>query len=458
MIGAVLLQVVLIFLNATFASAEIAVISMNDNRLAKLAQDGDKRALRLAALTRQPARFLATIQVAITLAGLLGSAFAAESFAGPLVARLAPLLPQVSPGVLKSGSVVLITLVLAYFNLVFGELVPKRIAMKKAETLALALSGLLYGVSRVFAPLVFLLTLSTNAMLRLFGIDPEEDEEQVSEEEIRMMVTAGNRQGILDAEESQIIENVFAFDDITAEQICTHRVDVICLDTEDGPEAWDAAIFGGRHTYYPVCEGSVDQIQGVLDTKAYFRLETKSRQAVMEKAVKKACLIPESMKANVLFRNMRTRGFYFAVVIDEYGGLSGIVTLRDLMEALVGDLREEEESPRPEDIAQLDENRWVICGGADIDDVSRALGVPLPSDSCDTFGGYICGVLDEIPEDGAAPLVETEELIIKVHSVQGHRIGRATVEKRSKGVCQDPCKDAEAAVFDTSAATADFPA
>lgn len=458
MLGAVLLQVVLIFLNAAFASAEIAVISMNDNRLAKLAEDGDKRALRLTALTRQPARFLATIQVAITLAGLLGSAFAAESFAGPLVARLAPLLPQVSPGVLKSVSVILITLILAYFNLVFGELVPKRIAMKKADSLGLAMSGLLHGVSKVFAPLVFLLTLSTNAILRILGIDPEEGEEQVSEEEIRMMLTAGNRQGIIDEDESQIIENVFAFDDITAEQICTHRVDVVYLDTEDGVEEWDGEIFGGRHTYYPVCEGSIDEILGVLDTKEYFRMETKTREAVMAKAVKKACFIPESMKANVLFRNMRTKGFYFAVVIDEYGGLSGIVTLHDLMEALVGDLWEEEETPKPEAIRQVDEDKWLIWGWADIDDVSEALRIPLPADHCDTFGGFICGVLDEIPEDGAEPLVETEELRIKVHSVQGHRIGCTTVEKRSKGVRPAPSENAEAAAFDPSTDAADFPA
>lgn len=431
MLGAVLLQVVLIFLNATFASAEIAVISMNATRLAKMAEDGDKRALRLTALTCQPARFLATIQVAITLAGLLGSAFAAESFAGPLVERLAQVLPQIAPSVLKSASVVLITLVLAYFNLVFGELVPKRIAMKKADALGLALSGLLHSVSKVFAPLVFLLTLSTNGILRLFGIDPEEGEEQVSEEEIRMMLTAGNRQGIIDADESQIIENVFAFDDITAEQICTHRIDVVYLDTEDDMEEWADSVCGGRHTYYPVCAGSIDEVQGVLDTKEYFRLETKTREAVMEKAVKKACFIPETMKANVLFRNMRKKGFYFAVVIDEYGGLSGIVTLHDLMEALVGDLREEEEAPKPEDIQQLDENKWLVYGWADIDDVGEALGLALPGELYDTFGGFICGVLDEIPEDGAEAYLETDDLIIKVHSVESHRIGCTTVEKKT---------------------------
>ncbi len=431
MLGALFLQVILIFLNATFASAEIAVISMNDTRLLAKAERGDKRAMRLFRLTRQPARFLATIQVAITLAGLLGSAFAAESFAEPLVKQISAVVPQISVSVLKSVSVILITLILAYFNLVFGELVPKRIAMKKAEALGLALSGLLHGVSKVFAPLVFLLTLSTNGVLRLLGIDPEEDEEKVSEEEIRMMLTAGNKQGIIDEDESQIIENVFEFDDITAEQICTHRVDIACLDTEDDMQAWEKIIYEGRYTYYPVCSGNIDEIVGVLDTKDYFRIEAKDQAEIVKKAVKKAYFIPETMKANVLFRNMRKKRCYFALVIDEYGGLSGIVTLHDLMEALVGDLYDAEDQ-REETIRYLGENRWEVYGCADVSEVSQALGVSLPERLYDTFGGFLCGILDEIPEDGAELFVETECLRIQILSVENHRIGVTTVEKKNE--------------------------
>ena len=347
MIGPIILQIVLIFLNATFASAEIAVISMNDNKLKKLAADGDKRAIKLSALTMQPARFLATIQVAITLAGLLGSAFAADSFAGPLVNTMMRWGITIPENVLKSVSVILITLILAYFNLVFGELVPKRIAMKKAESLALGMSGLLHGVSKIFAPLVFLLTVSTNLILRLIGINPDEDDEKVSEEEIRMLLMEGNQQGVIDSVESEIIQNVFEFDDITVEQICTHRVDVLALSTEDTLQEWEKIIYDGRHTYYPVCGDSIDEILGVLDIKDYFRCGKKNLEDLITKAVKKAYFIPESMKANVLFKNMRQKGVYFAVVIDEYGGLSGIITLHDLMEALVGDLHDEEEEEKP---------------------------------------------------------------------------------------------------------------
>lgn len=430
MIGPIILQIVLIFLNATFASAEIAVISMNDNKLKKLAADGDKRAIKLSALTMQPARFLATIQVAITLAGLLGSAFAADSFAGPLVNTMMRWGITIPENVLKSVSVILITLILAYFNLVFGELVPKRIAMKKAESLALGMSGLLHGVSKIFAPLVFLLTVSTNLILRLIGINPDEDDEKVSEEEIRMLLMEGNQQGVIDSVESEIIQNVFEFDDITVEQICTHRVDVLALSTEDTLQEWEKIISDGRHTYYPVCGDSIDEILGVLDIKDYFRCGKKNLEDLITKAVKKAYFIPESMKANVLFKNMRQKGVYFAVVIDEYGGLSGIITLHDLMEALVGDLHDEEEEEKPEEIKQIDDNQWLIYGCADIDDVSEELAVDLPVEIYDTFGGFICGLIAEIPEDGKGFAIETESLAIEVHSVENHRIGSATVVKK----------------------------
>lgn len=340
MIGPLVLQIVLIFLNATFAAAEIAVISMKEAKLEKLAEDGDRRAKRLTALTEQPAKFLATIQVAITLAGLLGSAFAAESFAVPLARTLAGTGIGVPENVIKSASVIVITLILAYFNLVFGELVPKRIAMKKAEGLALGMSGILHGVSRLFAPLVFLLTVSTNGILRLCGINPNDDDEMVSEEEIRTMVLAGRRQGTIDQEENDMIQNVFEFDDITAEKLLTHRLDLVWLSTEDEGEEWDEIIHATRHSYYPVCGKTPDQVVGVLNTKDYFCLEDKRRESVLEKAVEQAYFVPESIKGNVLLRQMKGRGKYFAVVVDEYGGLSGIVTLHDLVEALVGELPE----------------------------------------------------------------------------------------------------------------------
>ena len=333
-----LLQAALIGLNAVFACAEIAVISMNDTRLARLAASGDKRAARLARLTSQPARFLATIQVAITLSGFLGSAFAAENFSDGLVAWLLSLGVPVPAATLDAVAVVLITLVLSYFTLVFGELVPKRLAMRKAEPLALGMSALLCTIARAFAPIVWLLTASTNGVLRLLGVDPNAHEETVSEEEIRMMVDEGSEKGVIDRAEKEFIQNVFEFDDRTAGEIATHRTEVQLLWTEDGQEEWERTIRAGRHSRYPVCEGSADNVMGVLDVRDYLCLEDKNRAAVMEKAVRPAYFVPECVRADVLFRNMKRTGEPMAVVLDEYGGFEGIVTMNDLLEQLVGEL------------------------------------------------------------------------------------------------------------------------
>lgn len=427
-----LLQVVLIALNAIFASAEIAVISTNETKLKKMAQDGDKRAGRLVNLTEQPARFLATIQVAITLAGMLSSAFAAESFAGPLAAALAATGIGIPENVLKSACLLVITVVLAYFNLVFGELVPKRVAMKKSESLALALSGLLAAVYKISAPLVWLLTASTNGILRLVGIDPNDNGEEVSEEEIRMMLEAGNEKGTFDEEEVEMIQNVFAFDDTSVEEVCTHRVDVVTLDLDDDMEVWEDTIQNTRFTYYPISGEDDDDIIGVLDTKDFFRLADRSRESVMANAVDKPYFVPETVKADVLLTNMKRERKYFAILLDEYGGLSGIITLRDIMQLLVGDFYEEEEEVEESEILRTGDMEWKISGSADLEEVAEALDVTLPVEEYETFGGYICGVLGHVPDDGTSFLVDTEQMQIQVHNVDNHRILSTTVLVKPK--------------------------
>ena len=426
-LGPIVLQVVLIGLNAVFASAELAVISMNDAKLQKLAKDGDMRAKRLVSLTEQPAKFLATIQVAITLAGLLGSAFAAENFAGALAEAVQKTGVGISESVLKSAAVFLITLVLAYFNLVFGELVPKRVAMKKTESMALGMSGVLTAVSKIFSPLVALLTVSTNGILKLMGIDPEDEEEVVSEEEIYMMLEVGNEKGTIDREETEWIRNVFAFDDTALDEICTHRVDVTALALEESMEEWNETILNSRYTCYPIYNEDMDDIVGVLHTKDYFRLQDRSREAVLKYAVEKPYFVPEIMKADVLFRNMKQEKKKFAVVLDEYGGFSGIITMNDLLELLVGDIYEEET-----EIQAVSEDTWKIKGSASLDDVAEAVGVSLPVEEYDTFGGYVFGMLGKIPEDGSRFTMETDHMEICVEQVENHRVVEALVSHRKK--------------------------
>ena len=430
MLVPIILLIVLIFLNATFASAEIAVLSVNSTKLKKMASEGNSKAKKLLKLTEQPAKFLATIQVAITLAGLLQSAFAAENFAEPLAYFIFEKNTAIPIDILKTICIVVITFVLAYFTLVFGELVPKRIAMKKSESMALGMAGMLRGVSKIFAPLVGLLTVSTNGVLRLFGINPNEAEEPVTEDDILMILEEGNEQGTILEEENEIIQNVFEFNDITAGDIATHRVDVNILWTDDDDSAWAETIHKSRHTLYPICENSADDIIGILNAKDYFRLDSKDRETVLKEAVRPAYFVPKTIKADVLFRNMKATRNSLAVVLDERGGMDGIVTMYDLIEELVGDLNEEPEEFDKLDptITKISENQWKIQGNIPLEDLHEETGLNFETEDYDTFTGLVFDVLETIPNDGPQEIeVELPEMKVSITRIEAHQIDEATI-------------------------------
>ena len=422
-----LLQVVLISLNAIFACAEIAVITIKDNRLLQLAEQGDKRAKHLVTLTAQPANFLAVIQVAITLSGFLGSAFAADSFSDPLVEWLVSLGVPIRTTTLDSIAVVLITLILSYVTLVFGELVPKRIAMQNAERLGLGLSGIVWFIARLFKPVVFFLTLSTNAVLRLLHIDPNAENETVSEEEIRMMVTQGTQKGSIDATESTMIQNIFEFDDLCVSEFATHRTDVVVLWMDESTEDWARTIRETRHSRYPVCEETVDNVVGVLVLKEYIRVEDKSKENLLKEAVKPAYFVPEGVKADVLFRQLKASRNHFAVVLDEYGGMFGIITMNDLLEQIVGEFGDTEEVSNEAEIQRVDADTWRILGIASLDEVATQLGVELPTEEYDTFGGMVFGFYGTVPSDGTTFEIDILNLHVKVLEIRDHRIERTLV-------------------------------
>lgn len=427
-----LVQIILIALNAIFASAEIAVLSVKETKLEKMAEEGNKKAIRLTHLTSEPSKFLSTIQVAITLSGFLGSAFAADNFSDPLVEFLIGLGIGIPRSTLNTLSVVVITLILSYFTLIFGELVPKRIAMKKSEQLALAISGLVSAISTLFKPIVWFLSLSTNAILRLCGIDPTETDDAVSEEEIRMMVDAGSEKGAIDYEEKEFIQNVFEFDDLMAGEIATHRTDVTILFLEDSDEEWEQIIHDSRHTLYPVCDNSPDQVVGILNAKDYFRLSDKTRQSVLEGAVRPAYFVPETVKADVLFRNMKQGHHSLAVILDEYGGMVGIVTLNDLIEELVGELSEDIPDFGSSDpqIEQQTDSSWEINGNIPLDEIKEETGIDLENDDYDTLGGLVFDILGLIPQDGPQNIdLEVAQLHIHVSYIKDHQIEKATIER-----------------------------
>ena len=430
-----LIQVFLIGLNAIFAAAEIAVISLNDAKLDALAAKGNRKAARLARLTSQPAKFLATIQVAITLSGFLGSAFAADNFSDRLVNWILGFGINVPRESLHALSVIVITLILSYFTLIFGELVPKRVAMRKSESLALGISGLITVIAKLFAPIVWLLTISTNAMLRLLGIDPNADDEEIGEEEIRMMVNSSSEKGRIAPEEQQLIQNIFEFDDITASEISVHRTDVNILWMDDPMHVWDEEIHRGNRTRYPICEDTNDNIIGVLNTKRYFRLENRDRDTVMREAVLAPYFVPENIKADVLFKNMKEEHHPLAILLNEYGGVTGIVTMNDLLQALVGDFEPymQSQETTPSIIPLNDDHceRWSINGSAPIKDVNSILDIQLNAQGCETFGGYVFTLIGIVPENTDTPIhLTTDTLDIEVKQIKKRQIQQTIVTKR----------------------------
>ena len=424
-----LVQLILIALNAIFASAEIAVLSMNETKLERMAEQGDSRAKRLVRLTQEPARFLATIQVAITLSGFLGSAFAADNFSEPLVDWVAGMGVDIPRSTLDTVAVILITLILSYFTLVFGELVPKRIAMKKSDELAMGVSGLVTGISIFFKPIVSFLSISTNTVLKIFGIDPNETEDRVSEEEIRMLVDAGSEKGTIDHQEKEFIQKVFEFNDIMAGTIATHRTDVTILWMSDDVKEWDETIHNTRHTLYPVCGDSIDRVIGILNAKDYFRLKEKNKDTVIDSAISAPYFVMETTKADVLFKNMKQSKQSMAIVLDEYGGMVGIVTLIDLLEEIVGDLNDIEPVSPEETVVRISDNKWEVKGNIRLSDIEDATGVTFAAEDCDTFTGFLFQKFSMVPKDGAAKIeLEIENMHIIIDKIKEHQVEHAIIE------------------------------
>jgi putative hemolysin len=422
------LQLVLIMVNAVFACAEIALLSVNETKLEKLSASGDKRAKRLFALTREPAKFLATIQVGITLSGFLGSAFAADNFSEKLVGALVVCGVTIPIDTLDAIAVVFITFILSFFTLVLGELVPKRIAMKKAEDLAFAMSGFVALISRLFAPVVWLLTQSTNTLLRLLHIDPDAEEEKITEEGIRMLVDAGSEKGAIEEQEQEIIHRVFEFNNKIAGEVMTHRLDVILLWLKDDDETWEKTIIENRHSYYPICADSCDEITGILSAKDYLSLKDRRRETVLRQAVRSVQFVPRLVRTDMLFNNMKKKRNHFAVVLDDYGGMSGIVTMSDLLEELVGDLEDDNSVP-PEKplIEQIEPRLWRVSGAAPLDKLAGTVNLPLPIDKYDTVAGFVFSLLGQIPDDGQTPIFEYCGLRIEVLAIREHRLETALV-------------------------------
>ena len=428
--GPLLLQLVLILINGWFAATEVAILSLNELKLRSDAEEGDKVAAKLLKLSEAPNKFLSTIQVCITLAGFLGSAFAAEAFSDPLAQAILNAGAKIDPELLDTLCVVGITLILSYFTLVLGELTPKRIAMHYPDKMARIGLKVITFCSALFRPLVWLLSASTNGLLRLLGIDPNADEEEVTEEDIRALVDMGEESGAIEEAEKEMIENIFEFNNLTAENVMTHRTDVTAIWVD---ESWDVILQTIRETglsRFPVYQEDMDDIIGTLNTRVFLlNMQTEKPRTVRE-MLREAYFVPSTVQADMLFRNMQMKKIHMAIVIDEYGGMSGIVTMEDLLEEIVGNIYDEFDPQAEAEITRVDEDTWRISGQAALEDVADALDVELPlEEDYDTLGGLIFSQFTTIPEDGSTPELECHGLHIQVELIEDHRIERALVTK-----------------------------
>ncbi len=428
--GPLLLQLVLILINGWFAATEVAILSLNELKLRADAEEGDKVAEKLLKLSEAPNKFLSTIQVCITLAGFLGSAFAAESFSDPLAQAILNAGAKIDPALLDALCVVGITLVLAFFTLVLGELTPKRIAMHDPEKMARMGLGIISFCSELFRPVVWLLSVSTNGLLRLLGIDPNAEEEEVTEEDIRALVDMGEESGAIEEAEKEMIENIFEFNNLTAENVMTHRTDVTAIWVD---EEWDVILQTIRETglsRFPVYNEDMDDIIGTLNTRVFLLNMQTEHPRTMREMIREAYFVPSSVQADQLFRNMQMKKIHMAIVIDEYGGMSGIVTMEDLLEEIVGNIYDEFDPLAEAEITRVDDETWRISGQAALGDVADALGVELPlNEDYDTLGGLIFSQFTLIPEDGSHPEVDCHGLHIVVDKIEDHRIESALVTK-----------------------------
>ena len=398
-----LLLLVLILVNAFFAMSEIAVISLNDAKIDKMAEEGHKKAKKVVKLTENSAAFLSTIQIGVTLAGFLTSASASQTFVEKFGATLVSwfgAFGQSHAGFLNGLSLVLVTVIMSYFSLVLGELVPKKIAIENPEKVSFAVVGVLLFVKRIMRPFIALLSASTNLCVRLLGIDPGSEPENVTEEEIRMMVDVGEEKGVIEESQKEMINNIFEFDDTPVDEIMTHRTDVVAVEITDSIDSTVKVAVEEGFSRIPVFEDDLDNIVGVIyvkDLLPYVGSEIPAADTLSQK-MREVYFVPETKNCRDLFTEMTEKRIQLAVVVDEYGGTVGMVTLEDLVEEIFGDIEDEHDNTSYIS-KQIDEHEYVLSGRLEIEKVNETFGLDLPeSDEYLTVGGLILNQYQSFPK------------------------------------------------------------
>ncbi len=432
----IILLVVLIFINAFFSMSEMAIVTLNDNKIRALAEQGNKKAKNIMNLTADSSRFLSTIQIGVTLAGFLTSAAASQNFAQLLSDALCgwfSITAESMISLIYGASVVLITLITSYFSLVLGELVPKKIAMQKAEKVAFAVASPLLFFKKILHPIVSFLTVSTNAVVRLLGMNPNADEENVTEEEIRMMVDVGEEKGVIEESQREMINNIFEFDDIDVGDVMQHRTEITAVELDsEMSEVIELAVDEG-FSRIPVYEDDLDNIVGVIYVKDLLPYVGKEvpKNITPKSVMRPAYHVPESKRCGELFTEMTEKHIQMAVVIDEYGGTAGLVTLEDILESIVGNIQDEYDD-EAEEICKNEDNTYTIDGTCDVEEVDEMLSVQLPEGDYDTISGLILAELGRLPEEGENPSIECMGYRFTVEKVDERHIEKVRAEKLPK--------------------------
>ena len=425
--------IILIFVNAFFAAAEIAFISLNDAKIEKQVKEGNKKAKQIEKMLKEPSKFLATIQIGITLAGFLSSAFASDAFAEKLAPVLYDLIPAISLGAWESISIILITIILSFFTLIFGELVPKRLAMKNYEKIAFGSIGIIRGISIVTSPFVKLLTATTNAVSKLFGVG-ETDEELVTEEEIRMMVDQGEEKGTIKVEEKELINNVFELNDITVSEIMRHRKDIFAVDINISKsellEELEEVEY--RYSRIPVYDETIDEIKGVIYVKDILKNINKKTFKV-KNILNEMLFVSQNRLINEVFKELQKNKMQIAIVLDEYGGTAGLITMEDIVEELVGDIYDEYDEEEKE-FEKIDENTYMLTGNMPIHEVNKLLNAEIPDGDYDTLSGYLQEELGRIPDEEETPVIETKKVTYKIEETEDKRILKVKACKNQEEV------------------------
>ena len=420
MLTQIIVLVILILFNAYFAATEIAFISLNDAKIEKEAKEGNKKAKNILKMLKSPSKFLATIQIGITLAGFLSSAFASDAFADKLAPILNSWMPFLSLDTWRGIAIVLITIILSFFTLVFGELVPKRLAMKYYEKISYATIGVIRGISVVTAPFVKLLTFSTNMVSKIFGVG-EAEEEVVTEEEIKMMIDEGEEKGTIERGEKQLLNNVFEFNDIIVSEVMTPRTEMYAIDINN--DIYDSLdeIDEFKYSRIPVYEDNIDDIKGILFIKDIIKPLKENKRIDIRSIIREPYFVPESKDIDELFKEMQANKVQIAIAIDEYGGTAGLITMEDIIEELVGNIFDEYDEEEI-DYKKIDDNTYILSGAITSYELKKIFDIEFPEGDYETLSGYLIDKLGRIPDEDEHPIIEDENLTYKVEEIDDKRI------------------------------------